>query len=146
MHRMCCRQSTPLPVYPPSQKWLHAYREAQANGIYTHSTLFTLQPNRSAIRVLSGPSSDPHLHMLNGYVDTPLFRHLGTSSWHSFDAFLITLMGTPRKGPLVVLLVVTSFVLGSLAAIYATMRVRVRSYMGKTSETSSILKAAYKNV
>jgi hypothetical protein len=28
--------------------------------------------------------------MLNGYVNTPLFRHLGSSSWHGRDARLIS--------------------------------------------------------
>lgn len=32
------------------------------------------------------------MHMLNGYVDTPLFRHLGSSSWHTKDARLILLL------------------------------------------------------
>jgi hypothetical protein len=31
------------------------------------------------------------MHMLNGQVNTPLFRHLGSSSWHNRDARLIAL-------------------------------------------------------
>ena len=30
--------------------------------------------------------------MLNGFVNTPLFRHLGSSSWHTKDARLILLL------------------------------------------------------
>ncbi len=30
---------------------------------------------------------------MNGDVETPLFHHLGASSWHSFDAFLIVSIG-----------------------------------------------------
>ena len=38
--------------------------------------------------------------MLNGNVDTPLFRHLGTSSWHSSDAkFIRKIVGGVRRSP-----------------------------------------------
>ena len=37
------------------------------------------------------------MHALNGNVETPLFHHLGASSWHSFDAFLIVSIG--KLGP-----------------------------------------------
>src|SRR6266536_539053 len=87
------------------------------------STMYTLQPDRTALRILAGPGSSPHMHMLNGFVDTPLFRHFGTSSWHSFDAFVINLIGRPRKGPLIALLIVASSVAGLLVAVYATIRV-----------------------
>lgn len=33
------------------------------------------------------------MHRLNGDVITPLFHHLGASSWHSFDAALIVSLG-----------------------------------------------------
>lgn len=33
------------------------------------------------------------MHRLNGDVVTPLFHHLGASSWHSFDAALIVSLG-----------------------------------------------------
>lgn len=56
-------------------------------------TIFTLQGNRRDLRILAGPSSDPRMHTLNGDVNTPLFRHLGTSSWHDFDAVLINSLG-----------------------------------------------------
>jgi len=39
--------------------------------------------------------------MLNGNVDTPLFRHLGTSSWHSSDAkFIRKIVGGVRRSPI----------------------------------------------
>jgi hypothetical protein len=60
--------------------------------------------------------------MLNGFVDTPLFRHLGSSSWHSSDAFLINALGHPHKGPMIVLVVVVSFLTGSLLAICLACR------------------------
>jgi hypothetical protein len=34
-------------------------------------------------------------YTLNGDVMAPLFHHLGASSWHSFDAFLIVSVGKP---------------------------------------------------
>ncbi|PYH88510.1 hypothetical protein BO71DRAFT_403782 [Aspergillus ellipticus CBS 707.79] len=60
-----------------------------STGCHYASTIYTLQPNPSPLRILSGPPSNPKLHMLNGYVDTPLFRHLGSSSWHQKDARVI---------------------------------------------------------
>jgi hypothetical protein len=66
------------------------------------------------------------MHMLNGDVDTPLFRHLGSSSWHSFDASLINWFGHSRKGPVVVLVGATSFIVGSLFAVRLACRYRKR--------------------
>ena len=48
-----------------------------------------MQRNTSHLRILTGLPDNPKLHMLNGPVDTPLFRHLGSSSWHEMDAKLI---------------------------------------------------------
>ena len=36
------------------------------------------------------------MHNLNGDVVTPLFHHLGSSSWHSFDGALVVLLGKPE--------------------------------------------------
>jgi hypothetical protein len=38
------------------------------------------------------------MHRLNGDVVTPLFHHLGASSWHSFDAALIVSLGRIDRG------------------------------------------------
>lgn len=35
------------------------------------------------------------MHNLNGDVVTPLFHHLGSSSWHSYDAAMIVSLGKP---------------------------------------------------
>jgi inositol phosphorylceramide mannosyltransferase catalytic subunit len=56
-------------------------------------TIHALQKNRAELRILSGTVENPNLHALNGDVATPLFHHLGASSWHSFDAFLIVSIG-----------------------------------------------------
>jgi hypothetical protein len=45
------------------------------------------------LKILAGPKEDPLMHRLNGDVVTPLFHHLGASSWHSFDAALIVSLG-----------------------------------------------------
>ncbi|KKK25983.1 hypothetical protein ARAM_007594 [Aspergillus rambellii] len=60
-----------------------------STGCHYASTIYTLQQNRTNLRILAGTPQLPNLHMLNGFVDTPLFRHFGSSSWHSKDARLI---------------------------------------------------------
>ncbi|PYH42909.1 glycosyltransferase family 32 protein, partial [Aspergillus saccharolyticus JOP 1030-1] len=57
-----------------------------STGCHYASTIFTLQSHRASLRVLAGPPDRPTLHMLNGFVNTPLFQHLGSSSWHGRDA------------------------------------------------------------
>ncbi|OOF90723.1 glycosyltransferase family 32 protein [Aspergillus carbonarius ITEM 5010] len=60
-----------------------------STGCHYASTIYTMQRNTSHLRILTGLPDNPKLHMLNGPVDTPLFRHLGSSSWHEMDAKLI---------------------------------------------------------
>jgi mannosyltransferase OCH1-like enzyme len=64
--------------------------------ISSHMQLFTRrQWGKNTVLVLDGVEN-----MLNGNVDTPLFRHLGTSSWHSSDAkFIRKIVGGVRKSP-----------------------------------------------
>lgn len=57
------------------------------------SVIHTLQKKRSDLRILMGPKDQPNMHRLNGDVVTPLFHHLGASSWHSYDAALIVSLG-----------------------------------------------------
>jgi len=93
-----------------------------STGCHFASTLFTLFRERSSTHILVGPSSNPKMHMLNGLVDTPLFKHLGSSSWHSFDALMINSLGHTHKGPLVFVLIAVSFIMGSLIACWCTSR------------------------
>jgi inositol phosphorylceramide mannosyltransferase catalytic subunit len=51
------------------------------------------QPNRSELKILAGPPDNFKMHSLNGHVSTPIFNHLGSSSWHSYDAALIVSAG-----------------------------------------------------
>jgi hypothetical protein len=50
--------------------------------------MLSLFPGRDSLRILWGPNG---MHQLSGVVVTPLFKHLGMSSWHSFDGAIITL-------------------------------------------------------
>jgi inositol phosphorylceramide mannosyltransferase catalytic subunit len=64
--------------------------------ISSHMQLFARRRwGRGTVLVLDGTEN-----MLNGNVDTPLFRHLGTSSWHSSDAkFMRSVIVSVRKAP-----------------------------------------------
>lgn len=64
-----------------------------STGCHYASVIHTVQKNRSALKILTGTKETPYLHRLNGDVVTPLFHHLGASSWHSFDAALIVSLG-----------------------------------------------------
>ena len=63
--------------------------------------------------MLGGTRENPRLHRLNGPVSTPLFDHLGSSSWHSFDAAMIVWFGRIKAGRWIVpaLVVVVALVL-----------------------------------
>lgn len=47
-----------------------------------------LFPGRDDLRILWGPN---RLHQLSGAVTTPVFHHLGMSSWHAADGALMSL-------------------------------------------------------
>lgn len=90
-------------------------------------TVFTLQKERAKYRILSGTLNQPNLHMLNGYVNTPLFRHLGSSSWHAGDARLILkLKNTPPKY-IALAAVIAITVLATLICCMCSLRHRLRS-------------------
>ena len=57
------------------------------------SMIHAYQPNRTELKVLAGPADNFKMHSLNGHVSTPIFNHLGSSSWHSYDAALIVSVG-----------------------------------------------------
>ena len=60
-----------------------------STGCHFASVIHVHEANRSALKVLPGP-----LHSLNGKASTPLFDHLGSSSWHSYDAKFIVSLGS----------------------------------------------------
>ncbi|KAG6009075.1 hypothetical protein E4U43_000057 [Claviceps pusilla] len=59
-----------------------------STGCHFASVIHVYESNRTDLKILPGP-----LHSLNGKVSTPIFDHLGSSSWHSYDAKLIVTVG-----------------------------------------------------
>ncbi|EED12036.1 mannosyl phosphorylinositol ceramide synthase SUR1, putative [Talaromyces stipitatus ATCC 10500] len=106
-----------------------------STGCHYASTIFTLQEHHSTLRILGGIPGSPHLHMLNGFAETPLFRHLGSSSWHSFDASLINWLGHLNKGSVIGLTVVSFMT--SVIIILCLMCLR-RNYCSTLRSGSSI--------
>ncbi|CAK7272411.1 hypothetical protein SEPCBS119000_005109 [Sporothrix epigloea] len=84
-----------------------------STGCHFASTIHALQANRSEYKILRGPQDNRDLHKLNGAVSTPIFDHLGSSAWHSFDGrFIIMLRGAlPWIFPVLLLSVVASVLL-----------------------------------
>ncbi|KUL87370.1 hypothetical protein ZTR_04647 [Talaromyces verruculosus] len=103
-----------------------------STGCHYASTIFSLQQNRSSLRILGGITGSPRLHMLNGFVDTPLFRHLGSSSWHNFDAALINWIGHLRLGSI---LVTVSFVVSLTLTVYYLTCLRRRRCAAKRNRS-----------
>ncbi|KAM4064957.1 glycosyltransferase sugar-binding containing DXD motif domain-containing protein [Hirsutella rhossiliensis] len=70
-----------------------------STGCHFASVIHALQPNRTDLKVLPKP-----MHSLNGPSSTPIFDHLGSSSWHSYDARLITALGNQANLPVFLVL------------------------------------------
>ncbi|KAL2165895.1 hypothetical protein VTG60DRAFT_3613 [Thermothelomyces hinnuleus] len=64
-----------------------------STGCHYASTIHSLQPDREDLKILAGTRENPKMHSLNGNVSTPIFNHLGSSSWHSYDAAMIVRLG-----------------------------------------------------
>jgi mannosyltransferase OCH1-like enzyme len=60
-----------------------------STGCHFASVIHAYESDRHDLKILPGP-----LHSLNGRVSTPIFDHLGSSSWHSYDAKLIVTIGS----------------------------------------------------
>ncbi|PNY26821.1 Mannosyl phosphorylinositol ceramide synthase SUR1 [Tolypocladium capitatum] len=60
-----------------------------STGCHFASVIHAYQTDRTSLKILPGP-----MHSLNGRVSTPIFDHLGSSSWHSYDAQLIVSLGS----------------------------------------------------
>ena len=82
--------------------------------ISSHMQLFTRRRwGKGTVFVLDGVEN-----MLNGNVDTPLFKHLGTSSWHSSDAkFIRKIVGGVRKSPIGMGWIILLLVVGVVAVL-----------------------------
>ncbi|KAJ6438271.1 glycosyltransferase family 32 protein [Purpureocillium lavendulum] len=80
-----------------SNRWMSFVRrrlrhgEGGGGGIVDVNTDNDDDPDR--VYILADEAGDMAAHMLRGKVTTPLFAHGGASSWHSWDAALIILIG-----------------------------------------------------
>ncbi|KAL2214204.1 glycosyltransferase family 32 protein [Sarocladium strictum] len=83
-----------------------------STGCHYASTIHAYQANRTELKILPGP-----LHSLNGRATTPLFQHLGSSSWHAYDAKLLPKISCYIRGILA---------FGVIATIVAVVRRRRR--------------------
>ena len=83
-----------------------------STGCHFASVIHVHETNRSELKVLPGP-----LHSLNGKASTPLFDHLGSSSWHSYDAKFIVSLGSRVN-------LVFFFLMGVALALLLRRRVR----------------------
>lgn len=108
----------------------------------THRTIHSLQRNRDELRILSGTKANPNLHRLNGNVITPLFHHLGASSWHSFDASLIVSLGRAKPSLLILFLVlaflITAFVVATWRQVLRMRRTAHRYASSRPQSPSRI--------
>ncbi|KAG6006851.1 hypothetical protein E4U21_006658 [Claviceps maximensis] len=77
-----------LPVYNKDWLGLPYPTVMFSTGCHFASVIHVYESNRTDLKILPGP-----LHSLNGKVSTPIFDHLGSSSWHSYDAKLIVTIG-----------------------------------------------------
>ncbi|KAK0666524.1 hypothetical protein QBC41DRAFT_358020 [Cercophora samala] len=70
-----------------------------STGCHYASTIHAFfSGDRSKLKILGGTKDNKKLHMLSGPVNTPLFKHLGSSSWHSYDAAMIVNLGKSVGG------------------------------------------------
>ena len=77
--------------------------------------------NRSELKILAGPPDNFKMHSLNGRASTPIFNHLGSSSWHSYDAAMIVTLGKSKSWVTPVLLMG-----GVVVAFLIIMRIKRR--------------------
>ncbi|KAK3369432.1 glycosyltransferase family 32 protein [Lasiosphaeria ovina] len=72
-----------------------------STGCHYASTIHAFQRDRSTLKILAGTKDNFRMHSLNGPVSTPIFNHLGSSSWHSYDAALIVTLGRSWRLPVI---------------------------------------------
>jgi hypothetical protein len=64
------------------------------------------------------------MHSLNGPVSTPIFNHLGSSSWHSYDAAMIVSLGKSHGFKLPIL-----FIFSSALTFFVIRRIKRRAML-----------------
>ncbi|KAH8809372.1 putative glycosyl transferase [Xylogone sp. PMI_703] len=129
-----------LPEYDRSWFWLPYPTVMFSTGCHYVSTIHALQKHRADLRILSGTRENPRLHQLNGNAVTPLFHHLGASSWHSFDAALIIKIGRLRSS-----FVLLSTVLAILILVSWVKILRTRLYRRQKSFRSLVSKSRFQS-
>ncbi|KAK3358001.1 glycosyltransferase family 32 protein [Lasiosphaeria hispida] len=77
--------------------WLPYPTVMFSTGCHYASMIHAFQRNRSELKILAGTRDNFKLHSLNGRVSTPIFDHLGSSSWHSYDAAMIVKLGKSKS-------------------------------------------------
>ncbi|OTA01658.1 GT32 glycosyltransferase family 32 protein [Trichoderma parareesei] len=85
------------------------------------------QPGRGELKVLPGP-----MHSLNGHVKTPIFEHLGSSSWHSYDARFIMSLGRRLHQ-------IVFFCVGVMLVVLIKRRVMLRRVCGSCMGDRSLV-------
>jgi hypothetical protein len=98
---ICVARRRAAPLFPGAA-CIGPYQATRfpALTLFATRTIHAYQRNRTELKVLAGPPDNFKLHSLNGPVSTPIFNHLGSSSWHSYDAAMIVSLGKSRwKGP-----------------------------------------------
>ncbi|KAK4160645.1 glycosyltransferase [Cladorrhinum sp. PSN259] len=95
-----------------------------STGCHYASTIHAFQSNRTELKILSGTRENPKMHSLNGPVSTPIFNHLGSSSWHSYDAALIVSIGKAHAWTLPLMMM-----MGSLVSFILIRRIRRRGLL-----------------
>ncbi|KAH6695183.1 hypothetical protein F5X68DRAFT_257895 [Plectosphaerella plurivora] len=124
-----------LPVYDRNWFGLPYVTVMFSTGGHFASALHARLSNRSESKVLGGPPEDPKLNSLNGQVTTPLFNHLGSSSWHSYDGLFIMLLGKHIKLVAVVVVLIAALVSVTIVAWYRTgLSLRRLSVSGPSDE------------
>ncbi|ETS03728.1 putative glycosyl transferase [Trichoderma reesei RUT C-30] len=85
------------------------------------------QPGRGELKILPGP-----MHSLNGRVKTPIFEHLGSSSWHSYDARFIMSLGRRLHQ-------IVFFCVGVMLVVLIKRRVMLRRVCGSCMGDRSLV-------
>ncbi|GKZ31979.1 hypothetical protein AbraIFM66950_000978 [Aspergillus brasiliensis] len=111
---------------------------ATPNNTYVGDLVRNLPRNTSTLRVLTGPPENPRMHMLNGLVNTPLFRHLGSSSWHEKDARFIKAFANMDQRVVFGSILIT-LVGGCWAVSFCVARARARSQREALSQEIEML-------
>ena len=100
--------------------------KAPALTLAHNRTIHSLQPKRNEYKILGGTKENPKLNSPNGHASTPLFEHLGSSSWHSWDAAVIVWFGHITVGEVLLIAMAGAAVLYRVPNMIIRMQLRAR--------------------